>query len=138
MVRKHLGPVLIILIFSLVGIKALFYPGLYSAHDIWHQVARFYHYSKAVSDGQIPPYWIGNLANGYGYPLFFFSYHLPWILGLPFLGLGISIPETLKILFVFSYILSGIFMYLLVNGILKTKRRHFCRRLFTFGRLTDF
>lgn len=72
-------------------------------------------------DGQIPPYWIGNLANGYGYPLFFFSYHLPWILGLPFLGLGISIPETLKILFVFSYILSGLSMYLLVEGIFKNK-----------------
>lgn len=118
---KHILPFIILAIFSVLGMKALFHPGLFTAHDIWHQAARFYHYYKAVGDGQILPYWIGNLANGYGYPLFFFSYHLPWILGLPFLGLGISIPETLKILFVLSYILSGFSMYLLVEGVLKNK-----------------
>lgn len=121
MVSKYFGPAIIILILSLVGMKALFHPDLFTAHDIWHQVARLYHYQNAIIDGQFPPYWIGNLANGYGYPLFFFSYHLPWILGLPFLGLGISIPETLKILFILSYVLSGFSMYALVNEIFKNR-----------------
>lgn len=111
----------IISIFSVLGMKALFHEGLFTAHDIWHQVARLYHYYKAVGDGQFPPYWIGTLANGYGYPLFFFSYHLPWILGLPFLWLGVSIPETLKILFILSYLISGFSMYVLVNAIFKNK-----------------
>lgn len=119
--RKHFPSLVVISVFSLVGLKALIHPGLFTAHDIWHQVARLYHYQKAVSDGQFPPYWIGNLANGFGYPLFFFSYHLPWILGLPFLSLGISIPETLKILFLLSYLLSGFSMYVLVNEIFKNK-----------------
>lgn len=94
--------------------KALIHPGLFTAHDIWHQVARLYHYHQAFLDGQIPPYWITDLANGFGYPLFFFSYHLPWMIGIPFLTLGFDIPTTIKILFFISYLLSGIAMYLFV------------------------
>lgn len=112
---------LLVLLFSILGMKALFHPGLFTAHDIWHQVARLYHYSEAVNSGQFPPYWISTLANGFGYPLFFFSYHLPWLLGLPFLKLGIDIPDTLKILFFISYVFSGIFMYTFVNNLLKNR-----------------
>lgn len=112
---------LIILLFSLIGIKALFHPGLFTAHDIWHQVVRLYYYSQSVNDGQFPPYWIGNLANGFGYPLFLFSYNLPWIIGLPFLKLGFDITNTIKILFILSYILSGFTMYFFVLSLFKDK-----------------
>lgn len=110
--KKHFPFLLAIFLFSLFGMKALLHSGLFTAHDIWHQVARLYHYYQGLTDGQIPPYWIATLANGFGYPLFFFSYHLPWILGAPFLLSGIDIPTTLKILFLSSYLFSGIFMYL--------------------------
>lgn len=118
---KHIAPLLIILVFSFVGMKALFHPDLFTAHDIWHQVARLYHYQNAVFGGQFPPYWISNLSNGFGYPLFFFSYHFPWLLGLPLLSAGAGIPETIKILFVLSYLLSGIFMYALAFNIFKSR-----------------
>ncbi|OGE33549.1 hypothetical protein A3D83_01095 [Candidatus Daviesbacteria bacterium RIFCSPHIGHO2_02_FULL_41_10] len=101
--------------------KALFHPGLFTAHDIWHQVARLYYYSEAFSDGVFPPYWVSTLAGGFGYPLFFFSYHMPWILGLPFLGIGLDIPTTLKVLFFLSFLLSGLFMYLFMNNLLRSK-----------------
>ncbi|MBI2268146.1 MAG: hypothetical protein HYU80_01715 [Candidatus Blackburnbacteria bacterium] len=119
--RKHTIPLTLILVFALIGTKALFHTSLFSAHDIWHQVARFYHYQKAVSEGQYPPYWIGTLAHGLGYPLFFFSYHLPWIIGLPILWISNSIPISLKTLFVISYLLSGIFMYIFAFNLLKNK-----------------
>ncbi len=108
---------LLIITFGFVGISALFHPGLYTAHDIWHQVARIYHYKAAVIDGQFPPYWVSNLASGYGYPLFMFSYHLPWLFALPLIFAGVDIPTTLKLLFILSYVFSGIFMYLLVKKI---------------------
>ena len=101
--------------------KALLHSGLFTSHDIWHQVARLYHYYQGLTDGQIPPYWIATLANGFGYPLFFFSYHLPWILGAPFLLSGIDIPTTLKILFLSSYLLSGIFMYLFAFNLFQNR-----------------
>ncbi|MBI4058886.1 hypothetical protein HY404_01445 [Candidatus Microgenomates bacterium] len=119
--KKHIPALIIILLFALVGMKALFHPGLFTAHDIWHQVARLYHYHQAVQDGQFPPYWIANLANGFGYPLFFFSYHLPWILALPLLGIGLSIPLTIKTLFIISYFFSGIVMYFFSFDLFKNK-----------------
>lgn len=112
---------LVILFFSILGMKALFHPGLFTAHDIWHQVVRFYYYYQAINDSQFPPYWIGQLANGFGYPLFLFSYHLPWIIGIPFLKIGLDIPATIKSLFFLSYIGSGFTMYFFVNNLLKNK-----------------
>lgn len=119
--KKYWIDLLIILFFALIGMKALSHPGLFTAHDIWHQVARIYYYYQGVTDGQFPPYWISNLASGLGYPLFFFSYHLPWLFSLPFLKAGFDIPSTLKILFFLSFFLSGIFMYLFSRALLKRR-----------------
>lgn len=118
---KKLIPLLTILLFSLLGMKALFHPGLFTAHDIWHQVVRFYYYSQAINDGQLPPYWISKLANGFGYPLFFFSYHLPWIAGIPLLRAGFDISSAIRVLFFLSFLGSGLTMYFFVNNILKDK-----------------
>ena len=112
---------LLILIISLFGIKALFHSGLFTAHDIWHQVVRLYYFSQAVNDGQFPPYWIGQLAKGFGYPLFFFSYNLPWLLSIPIMKIGLDITTTIKILFILSYIGSGLTMYFFVNSLLRNK-----------------
>ena len=116
---KNWQILLIILIFAAFGTKALISPGLFTAHDIWHQVARIYHYYQAVQDGQFPPYWIASLANGYGYPLFIFSYHLPWMISIPFLKFGLDIPTTIKTLFFISFLSSGISMYFFVKSLLK-------------------
>lgn len=120
-VRTHFLPLLCISILGITGVKALFHPGLFTAHDIWHQVARLYHYQQAVADGQFPPYWIGTLAHGLGYPLFFFSYHLPWIMALPMLSAGASIPEVIKALFILSYVSSGIAMYIFSIQLFKNR-----------------
>lgn len=117
----HLLSIFIVLLFSLIGLQSLFHPGLFTAHDIWHQVARIYHYYQALNDGQFPPYWIGTLAKGLGYPLFFFSYHLPWIVAFPFLKVGLDIPFTLKLLFFLAYFLSGVSMYFFTNSLFKNK-----------------
>lgn len=119
--REHLFYLLTVFIFSLLGIKALFHPGLFTAHDIWHQVVRLHYYYQAINDGQLPPYWVGQLANSFGYPLFNFSYHLPWIIGGLFMRLGIDFSTSLKFLFILSYLLSGITMYLFVYYLLKDK-----------------
>lgn len=113
--------IIIIVAFSILGMKALIHPGLFTAHDIWHQVVRLYYYFQAVNDGQFPPYWIGQLANNFGYPLFLFSYQLPWIIGVIFLKIGLDIPSTIKTLFFLSYVISGITMYFFVNKLLKSK-----------------
>lgn len=118
---KNWPYIFIIILFSLLGMKALFFPGLFTAHDIWHQVVRFYYYSQAIIDGQFPPYWISKLGNGFGYPLFIFSYHLPWMIGVLLLNIGFNLFDSIKILFFLSYILSGLTMYFFVLTLLKNR-----------------
>lgn len=113
--------VAVILLFGLVGMKALLHPGLWTAHDIWHNVSRFYWYLMALKDGQILPGWIASLANGYGYPLFFFSYHLPWLVGALGVGLGLDIMLVFKWLYILAYLLSGLTVYGLGCQLFKSK-----------------
>ncbi|MEK7166698.1 MAG: glycosyltransferase family 39 protein [Patescibacteria group bacterium] len=101
-----------LLITSLWAMKAFMHPGFYTSHDGWHQVARLYHWNQAVIDGQIPPRWSSGLYNGFGYPLFIFSYHLPWWLASPLVQSGVSIFDSIKIVFIVTYVVSGITMYL--------------------------
>lgn len=119
--RGHIGALLIIIVFGLYGLNDLFHPGLYSAHDIWHQVARLYHYFEATKAGLFPPNWVAPIAEGTGYPLFYFSYHLPWLIALPFLLVGVSIPTAIKLVFLVAYLTSGLGMYLFVHQVTRNK-----------------
>ncbi len=119
--RKHIIYIVLILVAAVMGSLPLLHSGLYTAHDIWHQVARLYHYSEAVSDGQFFPTWISTLSQGHGYPLFLFSYHFPWILGTPLVLMGASIEFALKFLFFVAYLASGWAMYALAWHITKNK-----------------
>ena len=104
---------LFIFLFSLFLLRYLFCPGIYTAHDIWHNLARLNYYFQALKEGQFPPYYLSNAASGFGYPLFLFSYHLPWIFGSIFMFFGLSDVSVIKILFFLSFFLSGVTMYLL-------------------------
>jgi hypothetical protein len=113
--------VFLISVISLFLLRNIFHFGIYTAHDIWHNLARLNYYFEAIKDGQFPPYFLGNLAFGFGYPLFVFSYHLPWILGSILMFLGLSDVSAIKILFFFGFFLSGVFMYFLAFEISKNK-----------------
>lgn len=121
MLKKHGLGLAVLFLFTIVGIKSLFGAGLWSAHDIWHNVARFYHYTQALGDGQLLPAWISNLANGFGYPLFIFSYHLPWLIGAPFVLSGLDLFTTLKILYFLGFLTSGLTMYWYLFEIFKNR-----------------
>jgi len=98
---------------SLWLLKDLFKPGLYTSHDGIHQIVRFYYFDQALRDGQFPPRWVQGLFNGFGYPLFIFSYHLPWFIAEVIRILGFSIIDSVKYTFLLGFILSGFTMYLL-------------------------
>ncbi|BCX14752.1 MAG: hypothetical protein KatS3mg088_435 [Patescibacteria group bacterium] len=106
---------------SLITLKNIFHPGIYTAHDIWHNLARLNYYFQFLKDGQVPPYFGSNLAYGFGYPLFLFSYHLPWIFGSFLMWLGFGDVNTIKFLFLFSFFLSCVSMYYLAFEISKNK-----------------
>jgi len=120
--KRHLLFISLVVVFAWMGLRPVFHDGLWSAHDVWHQVARLYRYQEAVTDGQLLPMWISNLANGYGYPLFIFSYHWPWLAVLPYIWAGGSIFNALKLSFILGYLISGLAMYSLCYKLLADRR----------------
>ncbi len=119
--KSHLPAILLLFAFCVFALTYLFHSGLWTAHDIWHNVARLYHYSQALSEGRVLPHWISTLAQGHGYPLFYFSYHTPWFIGGPLVLLGLSVESAIKAVFLISYCLAGFGMYLLTHY--KTKNK---------------
>ncbi|NCN50960.1 MAG: hypothetical protein GW925_00735 [Candidatus Pacebacteria bacterium] len=113
--------IVLLLLFSLTLFASfpLFHSELFSAHDIWHQVARLYHYNEVVLAGDFPPRWVASLASGYGYPLFIFSYHLPWLFALPLTLSCVSIFTSIRVLFIFGLLTSATSMYVLLFRITK-------------------
>lgn len=108
---------LFIILISLSYCTPFFKSGYFETHDGLWAIVRLSEMVRELKDGQIPPRWSDFLNHGYGYPLFSFTYPLPYYIGSIFKLAGFSSVITVKILFVLSVILSGIFMYLLIKNL---------------------
>lgn len=105
---------LILLILSIPIIWALLVPGYYGASDDLH-MGWLYEMDRVIKLGQIPPRFVPDLSFGFGYPLFNFVFPLPFYIGEIFHLLGFSLVDSIKLVFLISIPLSGIFMYLLLR-----------------------
>lgn len=105
-------------ILSVFTLRDLFKPLFFTSHDGPHQIVRMYYFDASIADGQIPPRFVPGLLNGYGYPLFTFSYQMPWFIAEPMHRLGLSIIDSVKMTFLVGFFLSGITMYLFQKRIL--------------------
>lgn len=76
-----------------------FHPGYFPTHDGEWAVVRLTDMFRTLRDFQFPARYSGNLNFGYGYPLFNFTYPLPYYLGVIFHLLGFGFVNTVKILF---------------------------------------
>lgn len=76
---------------------------------------------ESLKDGNLMPRWSSQIIYGYGYPLFLFAYPLPYYLASLFHVLGFTFINSLKIILAFSFIASGITMYLFIKEELKNK-----------------
>ena len=105
---------ILLILLIIPAIKDLLTPGYFTMHDNM-QVFRLFEVDKCVHDGQIPCRWVPDGGFGYGYPLMQFYPPMPYypmeLLNL--LGLGFFWP--VKIMFVLSFVLSGLGMYLLAK-----------------------
>jgi hypothetical protein len=104
----------LILILSFWALAPLFHPGFFPMHDD-EQIARLYELHQALSSGQFPPRWVGNLGFGYGYPLYNFYPPLVYYLGEIFYLLGFSLITSTKIVMGLGFVLSGVFIYFLAK-----------------------
>lgn len=103
--------VVVLLAAGVWGVKALLLPGFFSSHDGAFHASKLVQYVTLLADGQLPPRWSGSLNGGLGYPVFVYTYPLPFALAGLFYGLGVGIAASLKWVLGLSYVLSGIGMY---------------------------
>ncbi len=87
--------------------------GYFPTHDGEWAVVRLAEMHREIKDFQFPPRWAGFLNHGFGYPLFLFSYPLPYYLGEVVHLLGPGIVNSVKLVFILSVFLSALTMFLL-------------------------
>lgn len=110
--RKHLLGVLFLFIFSLWSLRSIFHPGFMYSHDSFWHVERLMNLSSLIPL-QFPVRWSPTLDNGFGLPLFNFTYPAPYYLGAVLMSLGIGPVKTYYFLLFFSYLIGGIGVYFL-------------------------
>jgi len=107
------------LIFPALFARSLMIPDWYTSHDGLHQLIRQYRYAEAIKDGHFPVRWAKDIYHDLGYPLFFFSYHLPWLVGTPLVNLGIPVSTSVQILEYLALVMGFSFSYLFFKQISK-------------------
>lgn len=87
--------------------------GYFPTHDGEWAVVRQGAMHRAFIDRHFPVRWAGNLNFGFGYPLFLFTYPLPYYIGeIPTL-LHLGLVNSVKVTFVLSVLLSAVAMFFL-------------------------
>lgn len=105
---KHIW--LLILLLSIPACWALLVPGYFGASDDLH-IAWLFEFHKTLFMGKIPPRFVPDLSFNFGYPLFNYVFPLPFYISEIFHFLGLSLVDSIKMLFLITVPLSGIFMY---------------------------
>jgi len=122
---KNFFWIVLLLLLAFFGVKALFHPRFYTSHDGHHQLIRLMHFDRGLRDGQLPVRWAGTALEGYGYPLFIFTYRLPFWIGEAWRLLGNSLVDSVKFSFVLAYWLSGITIFLFLRDFVRNKSAAF-------------
>lgn len=128
--RKELLVLILLLVVTIPAAKSLFTPGGFTSHDLTHHVIRQISMDKLLSEGQFPPRWSGDLASGYGYPVFLFNYPLPGLIGQIFHKLGFNFVDSVKAVLFLSLIASTLGMYLFLKSFLNSFLSAFLGSLF--------
>ncbi|MFH0864230.1 MAG: 6-pyruvoyl-tetrahydropterin synthase-related protein [Candidatus Gottesmanbacteria bacterium] len=114
--KKHL-PLFILLILAFIPMLDFFYPGLPLTHDGQDHVARIASFYQSLVEGNLIPRWAGNLNWGYGHPILMFLYPLSSYTASFFHILGLDLVNSIKVVFVISFVFSGLSMYLWISSL---------------------
>ena len=127
----RLGLLLTILI-ALLASLPLFKSGYFTMHDDV-QVMRLYQMERCFQDGQIPCRWVPDMGGNYGHPLYNYHPVFAYYLGTFFRIFGFSFIAISKLLFLLTFLLPAVFIYLLVNAFLGVPAALAAAAFFTFA-----
>lgn len=130
MAKKFTG-VILLLLAILPTFWPLLSPGFFRSDDGDWMIIRLAAFHQTLREGQFPVRFLYNLNHGYGYPVTNFLYPLPFYLGETIHLLGFSFIDSVKILFILSFILGAVFMYFYAGFWAAIIYTYFPYRLFT-------
>lgn len=102
------------LLLTIPSFASLLRPGYFPMQDDM-QAFKIYEIDKCFSGFQIPCRWSQNSGYGYGEPVFNFYSPFTYYLGEVVHSLGFQFIDSVKVLFVLGFLLSSLFMFLLVS-----------------------
>jgi hypothetical protein len=108
--HQNFWPIVIVVFVAILAGRTLLAPGYFRMHDDL-QMMRQLEMEKCFLDLQIPCRWVPDMGYGYGFPLFNYYPPLPYLVGELFRLISFSFVDTVKIVFLLSFIFSGISMY---------------------------
>lgn len=109
--KKNIRPIPLIFFISLIPLLNLIKPGVPNSNDFALHTSLLTSFVSNFSQGNFFPMWADS-AGGYGYPAFVFMYQLPYYIGVFYSILGFSVVDSVKLILITAYIISGIGMYL--------------------------
>jgi uncharacterized membrane protein len=101
--------------FSIFAVTPLLRPEFFATHDMLAPVYRLLELDTCLKDGALFPRWFPDLYGGRGAP--FFNYYSPfsYYVAEVFHLLGFGYINSIKACFLLTFVLSGVFMYLLAS-----------------------
>lgn len=102
---------LVITLIAVIFSTPFFNKGYFKTDDGEWAIIRLSEMNRELSDFQIPPRWSDFLNHGYGYPLFLFTYPLPYYIGNAFLIFGAGLTTSIKAIFILCSIFAALGMY---------------------------
>jgi hypothetical protein len=114
--HKNISLFILLIIISFLPVWSIFRGGTYQSGDLTLHTVYLQSFYENLKDGILMPQWAGGLCSGYGCPIFMFEYVMPFYIGSIFHFLGFSFLLSMKLFLAFSYVLSGIAMYIFLKN----------------------
>lgn len=121
MKKSNLIFIFLAILISSIGIISILKPGFFLTDDGNSMVIRFSAFYEALRSGQFPVRFLSRLNFGYGYPVSDFLYPLFMYIGIPIHVLGISFVNTIKVIFLLSFLSGTIFTFLWLRKLFDEK-----------------
>jgi len=121
--KRHIW-IIVLILFIVPSFITLLRPGIHNIQDNM-QYFRIYEMQKCFEDKQIPCRWVPDMGYGFGYPLFLYYSPGPYYLGTLFHNIGFQYIDSVKILFIGGFLISGIGMFFLLSALLSNPKTAF-------------
>lgn len=102
--------------------RPLLKEAFFDADDYNHHAVRTANYYLALKQGQVPVRWGPNLNQGYGYPSFNYTYHLPYIISCLLYSLACSIQASVNLSMLLALMTALIGAFVLLFFLSKSKK----------------